>query len=1023
MLFVACDMLPSAAEGHSAVGHRRRLDANEPATRPDCAHCGREGRGDFNCCHPGGAWAGLCGDDGMVKRGAAKFTYAEGFTVCQERWKYFRSFDPFHQPRSKLARASRFELLPPRAPVALSPPPATPAATSVCMLHVQSRCSVHPDASKWNWFDDSVAGGPSNPTRRACRARARAWEDGCGLGATVLFWHVHPTSFAAATATAPIMSGSGLQQCLATRGSHEGCEPAPMWPSVARTPRCPTGWTWGAIGVCYNESYAWRCPARWTTLDTPPFCSMKGHATEPIPRLRCYAVRHRDLHAYFCADSACDWTGLARHYLQWGQAELRALHCDANALVAAPPGLLVATALPARHVMSCGDMEFTDSVGGIGWKLDVMCYLQRYGHVRQRFCAPNQLANQCIAHWTDDNYCAVLQQFESMGRDQGLRFACDRTGSVPVSMQGLQPGEMRSLKVVIPGHGAPARTPLLLNSIDTLKRNAPANVRFSCTIYVYNTSLEVYPKGEEFPRTQQCDVVVQPGLWTDFMRMERGSSDYVLVMMDDVAPFNIDLGTMLQAMEQHHIDELSPSILPSWNWKNMNQGRGALLKRVRMTDTLLAVFKRHGFECWKSLIDSQANRFGWGYDVSFSTRCNASVAVSDQHLALHATGVGGSVSKERLYNETETFGQMWRYLRKSMGWKFDTHEQGMQLLIAHNDAAPASVVPAPGLALLDPSYLLEVEHRGGWRAVIQHAIRQGVLSVNNRGGQPMLIDCAEKWFIWGGQREPWEDGVREPWVGMIHSTPNLPPSYPKKETLQGLLATPSFVASVPWCRLIIVFSDTLAQDLRLLLPSVRVAVLRHPIGMEASDAGRLFSAARFQERRGQWEVVFLGQQYRRLSTLTRLQVPYRKVWLPGSVKENNESFLVKHSRDEEAARPDLSSFRIAYMRSHEEYDWMLLHNIVVIDVWDASANNAVLEAIGMNNPIHVNKHPAIVEYLGSDYPLYFSDVNSLQALLRDESALLHWTRLAHQHLVALPKNHLSLDHFASELNRTIAALG
>eukprot|EP00964_Phaeocystis_antarctica_P165048 scaffold144315_cov133-Phaeocystis_antarctica.AAC.1 len=59
---------------------------------------------------------------------------------------------------------------------------------------------------------------------------------------------------------------------------------------------------------------------------------------------------------------------------------------------------------------------------------------------------------------------------------------------------------------------------------------------------------------------------------------------------------------------------------------------------------------------------------------------------------------------------------------------------------------------------------------------------------------------------------------------------------------------------------------------------------------------------------------------------------------------------------------------------------MLLNNIVVIDVWDAVENNAVLEAIGMNNPVHINQHPAVVEYLGANYPLFFTDVDSLQTL-------------------------------------------
>uniref|UniRef100_A0A7S3ARS5 Uncharacterized protein n=1 Tax=Haptolina ericina TaxID=156174 RepID=A0A7S3ARS5_9EUKA len=950
----------------------------------------------------------------MVQRGAAKVTFAQGFTVCQEKLKLFNSFDPFRWSWSTRKYPLMFEPRAPKVPRSLKSTPSKPSEASVCLIRVLSTCDSFPSAESWNWFDDSKK---TDRSRRACRVQAHAWQDVCGPTALVSFWHGNASDIQAIAAP---MSESKLKHCLHAPG--EGaCRVAAIWPTITQEVHCSEGWTLSAMGVCYNESLAWRCPMNWTPLPLAPFCSPRNVQWESIPRLDCYRSRFVDLSHTFCQLGECDWTGLLRHYLQFGRAERRAAHCDVKGLAMPPPGQLLAITPRAHSLVSCHAMASTATLE-VGWMLDVRCYLQRYEHVRQRFCAPGQSVRRCTASWTTDEFCAVVKQFAKLGQDQGLRFTCDRTSTTPLSMPTLQPGEVRTLKVIVPGHGAPQRTPLLLHSIDTLKRNAPTNVHFSCTIFVYNATLVVYPTTEEFSHPHRCDIVVRAGLWTDFMLMESGNSDYILVMMDDVSPFNIGLGAMLQTMEQHGIDELSPSILPAWNWKNMVQGSSTLLRRVRMADTLLAVFKRRAFECWKSKIDLRENHYGWGYDVAFSTSCNVSVAVSDQHLALHATGIGGSKLKERLYNETETFHQMWSYLRRHMGWTFDSHDQGMQILIAHNDAAPTSVVTAPRLALLDPAYLLEVEHRGGWRAVMHHAIRRDVLSVNNRGGQLMLIDCAEKWFVWGGQRPPWEEGVREPWVGMIHSTPNLPPTYPREETLQGLLGTPAFIASVPWCRLIIVFAEYLARELRLLLPSVSVKVMWHPFGMDAGDPYQLFSMASFEERRGKWEMVFLGQQYRRLSTLSRLQVPYRKVWLPGSSKDNNNTFLIKHSRDEMAASPNLDSFRIAYMRDHNAYDWMLLHNIVVVDVWDAAANNAVVEAIGMTNPIHINKHPAIVEYLGSGYPLYFNDVGSLQALLNDEHTLLQRTRLAHEYLVALPKSHFSLDHFASQLNQTVFAL-
>ena len=50
------------------------------------------------------------------------------------------------------------------------------------------------------------------------------------------------------------------------------------------------------------------------------------------------------------------------------------------------------------------------------------------------------------------------------------------------------------------------------------------------------------------------------------------------------------------------------------------------------------------------------------------------------------------------------------------------------------------------------------------------------------------------------------------------------------------------------------------------------------------------------------------------------------------------------------------------------YDCLLPENVMAIELFDASANNVVVECIARNTPIIVNRHPAVVEYLTADYP-------------------------------------------------------
>ena len=43
-----------------------RVELDSPPGFGECSRCGRDGPNDYNCCHAGGAWAGMCGDEAMV---------------------------------------------------------------------------------------------------------------------------------------------------------------------------------------------------------------------------------------------------------------------------------------------------------------------------------------------------------------------------------------------------------------------------------------------------------------------------------------------------------------------------------------------------------------------------------------------------------------------------------------------------------------------------------------------------------------------------------------------------------------------------------------------------------------------------------------------------------------------------------------------------------------------------------------------------------------------------------------------
>eukprot|EP00930_Biecheleria_cincta_P087956 TRINITY_DN77195_c0_g1_i1.p1 TRINITY_DN77195_c0_g1~~TRINITY_DN77195_c0_g1_i1.p1 ORF type:complete len:204 (-),score=33.59 TRINITY_DN77195_c0_g1_i1:16-627(-) len=191
--------------------------------------------------------------------------------------------------------------------------------------------------------------------------------------------------------------------------------------------------------------------------------------------------------------------------------------------------------------------------------------------------------------------------------------------------------------------------------------------------------------------------------------------------------------------------------------------------------------------------------------------------------------------------------------------------------------------------------------------------------------------------------------------------------------------------------------------------------MKHPIGM--TDTTSHFDLQVFMDNRQKWKVILLGQQYRKLSTLVFLRVKYPKVWMPGS-KLKKDDFLDRYRLEPNLPpEPDTSTFEIVHTSNFEEYDKLVMTNIMILDLLDAAANNAVLEMINLAIPMLVSRHPAVEEYLGKTYPLYFTSTYELEQIVNQEDSLLEKIELAHKYLVRLPKDDLQLAAFAASLNK------
>jgi len=109
---------------------------------------------------------------------------------------------------------------------------------------------------------------------------------------------------------------------------------------------------------------------------------------------------------------------------------------------------------------------------------------------------------------------------------------------------------------------------------------------------------------------------------------------------------------------------------------------------------------------------------------------------------------------------------------------------------------------------------------------------------------------------------------------------------------------------------------------------------------------------------------------------------------------------------------EINSVELVNFVDNHEYDQILSENIVFMRLIDGSAINALIECIVRNCPIVINQHPAVVELLGPNYPLYFDGKYTLNLSIKN-------IKKAHQYLVKLDKSKLSINTFIGSLHDII----
>ena len=291
-------------------------------------------------------------------------------------------------------------------------------------------------------------------------------------------------------------------------------------------------------------------------------------------------------------------------------------------------------------------------------------------------------------------------------------------------------------------------------------------------------------------------------------------------------------------------------------------------------------------------------------------------------------------------------------------------------------------------------------HRSGWPDVM-NAVEA---KANSHG--LLLDDCVESSFLFKPIGRPHE----EPWVGIFHFPCSLrsPLNQDRiRNTVMSLWTREHFKNSLRYLRGGIALCEELRFYLRQRLQVPMVSIL-HPTSMDVA----------------QWEPTSLKRPnmiqvgYHLRNQRAIYHVPPLRDWTYQCIGPVNRWQQRRDKTIKNMCRPEVNRrVRKLGRLSNYEYDAALASSIVIMEVYGAAANNVVVECMARGTPLLVNRRPAIMEYLGEDYPLYFDDIRKVSELL-DHDRIKDASRV----MVERRGPWLQLSQFAADVHGFVEGL-
>lgn len=338
--------------------------------------------------------------------------------------------------------------------------------------------------------------------------------------------------------------------------------------------------------------------------------------------------------------------------------------------------------------------------------------------------------------------------------------------------------------------------------------------------------------------------------------------------------------------------------------------------------------------------------------------------------------------------------------------------------------------------ILKPFYSNYGLHYFGWEGVMKHLLdniqRNNELKQYKFKEKIFLDEWIEKLLIWGNKLKNKEflQEIKEnnyKWISFLHNPPfnkyynmeNIEKKKLEKHVLfnEELLNKKVFDIldlKYPKIKENIKYLYTLSNSHKKYIynfyPEYRnkLVSVYHPIDLH-TEPNKIFNFNEFKESKSK-RIFHIGWWLRNFKT-------FIDICFPCGFQKN---ILVKKDFEREwnyiSSDFELKKINVIKEVNKEEYEKIFRNACIFCDMEDAVANNVVLECIKFNTPIIVKKIDSIVEYLGEDYPLYFSSTEDLaQIEFSTTEEFLSMISSAHDYLLNKNKKHLELRVFNKKI--------